>query len=299
MVHYYKCPLCNSEDTGAWLQVPDYFLTGEKFELVRCSNCGFLFTQDHPDIEEIGRYYESADYISHNDSAGGISASMYRIAREFMLKRKRKMVCRVSGLDKGSILDIGSGTGHFLSVMKNGGWQVKGTEINDKAREFSKTEFGLEVLPPVNIGSLPSASFDAISLWHVLEHFQDPFTYASEIKRLLKPGGVCLIALPNCSSFDAGFYKISWAAYDVPRHLWHFTPATFKLFAEKNGFIIRSVRALPLDVFYISILSEKYKKTGFSFMQGILKGALFYLLSLFNMKGSSSLIYQLQKTIDQ
>ena len=299
MVHYYKCPLCNSEDTGAWLQVPDYFLTGEKFELVRCPNCGFLFTQDHPDIEEIGRYYESADYISHNDSAGGISASMYRIAREFMLKRKRKMVCRVSGLDKGSILDIGSGTGHFLSVMKNGGWQVKGTEINDKAREFSKTEFGLEVLPPVNIGSLPSASFDAISLWHVLEHFQDPFTYASEIKRLLKPGGVCLIALPNCSSFDAGFYKISWAAYDVPRHLWHFTPATFKLFAEKNGFIIRSVRALPLDVFYISILSEKYKKTGFSFMQGILKGALFYLLSLFNMKGSSSLIYQLQKTIDQ
>lgn len=299
MVHYYKCPLCNSEDTGAWLQVPDYFLTGEKFELVRCSNCGFLFTQDHPDIEEIGRYYESADYISHNDSAGGISASMYRIAREFMLKRKRKMVCRVSGLDKGSILDIGSGTGHFLSVMKNGGWQVKGTEINDKAREFSKTEFGLEVLPPVNIGSLPSASFDAISLWHVLEHFQDPFTYASEIKRLLKPGGVCLIALPNCSSFDAGFYKISWAAYDVPRHLWHFTPATFKLFAEKNGFIIRSVRALPLDVFYISILSEKYKKTGFSFMQGILKGVWFYLLSLFNMKGSSSLIYQLQKTIDQ
>jgi 2-polyprenyl-3-methyl-5-hydroxy-6-metoxy-1,4-benzoquinol methylase len=299
MVHYYKCPLCNSEDTGAWLQVPDYFLTGEKFELVRCSNCGFLFTQDHPDIEEIGRYYESADYISHNDSAGGISASIYRIAREFMLKRKRKMVCRVSGLDKGSILDIGSGTGHFLSVMKNGGWQVKGTEINDKAREFSKTEFGLEVLPPVNIGSLPSASFDAISLWHVLEHFQDPFTYASEIKRLLKPGGVCLIALPNCSSFDAGFYKISWAAYDVPRHLWHFTPATFKLFAEKNGFIIRSVRALPLDVFYISILSEKYKKTGFSFMQGILKGVWFYLLSLFNMKGSSSLIYQLQKTIDQ
>jgi SAM-dependent methyltransferase len=295
MVHYDKCPLCNSEDTGAWLQVPDHFLTGEKFELVRCSNCGFLFTQDHPDIEEIGRYYESADYISHNDPTGGISASLYRISREFMLRRKRKMVCRASGLDKGSILDIGSGTGHFLSVMKNGGWQVKGTEINDKAREFSIAEFGLEVLPPVSIGSLPSASFDAISLWHVLEHFQDPFIYASEIERLLKPDGVCFIALPNCSSFDAGFYKEFWAAYDVPRHLWHFTPATFKLFAEKSDFSIRSFRSLPLDVIYISILSEKYKGKRFFFLSGIIRGFWFAILSLFKRRNSSSLIYFLSK----
>jgi 2-polyprenyl-3-methyl-5-hydroxy-6-metoxy-1,4-benzoquinol methylase len=297
MVHYDKCPLCHSDEIGKYLHVADHFLTREKFELVKCSQCGFLFTQDHPGPEEIERYYESADYISHNDSARSISASVYRIAREFMLKRKRKMVCSASGLDIGSILDIGSGTGHFLSAMKNKGWQAKGIEINDEAREFSITEFGLEVLSHGSIGSLPSESFDAITLWHVLEHFQDPFSHAAEIARMLKPGGACLIALPNSDSFDAKHYKEFWAAYDVPRHLWHFTPATFKLFVENSDLSIRSIHTLPLDVFYISILSEKYNKTGLYFIRGILQGLRFFILAGFNWKRSSSLIYLLQKKI--
>jgi 2-polyprenyl-3-methyl-5-hydroxy-6-metoxy-1,4-benzoquinol methylase len=297
MVHYDKCPLCNSDEIGEYLYVADHFLTHEKFELVKCSQCGFLFTQDHPGSEEIDLYYMSADYISHNDSARGLSASVYRIAREFMLKRKGKMVCSASGLDKGSILDIGSGTGHFLSVMKNKGWLAKGIEINDKAREFSITKSGLEVLPPGKIGSLPSESFDAITLWHVLEHFQYPFSYAAEIVRLLKPGGICLVALPNCSSSDARYYKEFWAAYDVPRHLWHFIPSTFELFVEKSDLSILSIHTLPLDVFYISILSEKYKKTGLYFIRGILHGLRFFILAWFNWKKSSSLIYQLQKNI--
>ncbi|MGD0342886.1 MAG: class I SAM-dependent methyltransferase, partial [Bacteroidales bacterium] len=295
MVHYDKCPLCHSAETGEYLKTADYFLTGEKFVLVKCSQCGFIFTQDHPGSDETGRYYESADYISHNDSAPGFFASIYRIAREFMLKRKRNMVCKATGLKNGNILDIGSGTGHFLSVMQNSGWKAKGIEINDKAREFSVSEFRLEVLPPAGIGSLPSDSFDAITLWHVLEHLQDPFIYASEIGRLLKPGGACLIALPNCSSYDARHYKEFWAAYDVPRHLWHFTPETFSLFAEKNGLSIRSIRTLPLDVFYISILSGKYKKTRLSFIKGVFEGLWFCFRASFNRKRSSSLIYLLQK----
>jgi 2-polyprenyl-3-methyl-5-hydroxy-6-metoxy-1,4-benzoquinol methylase len=297
MVHFDNCPLCHSGDITEYLQTADHFLTGEKFSLVKCSRCGFLFTQDHPETEETGKYYESSGYISHNDSAEGISAFIYRVAREFMLKRKKKLICNSSGLNKGSLLDIGSGTGHFLSVMKKGGWQVKGIEINEKAREFSAAEFGLEVISPDKIGSMPSANYDAITLWHVLEHFQDPFSYASEIARMLKPGGVCLIALPNSGSYDANHYKEFWAAYDVPRHLWHFAPETFKLFAGKNGFSICSVRALPLDVFYISILSEKYRKIWLSFIPGIIKGMWFFLLSLFKMKRSSSLIYLLQKKI--
>lgn len=295
MVHYDKCPLCNSEAIGEYLQVEDYFLTKEKFELVKCSQCGFIFTQDHPDSDEIGRYYESADYVSHNDSSRGISASIYRIAREFMLRRKRKMVCSATGLKNGNILDIGSGTGHFLSVMKEGGWQTRGIEINDKAREFSIAEFGLDILPQGSIGSLPSASFDAITLWHVLEHIQDPFTHVVEILRLLNPGGVCLIALPNCSSTDAGFYKEFWAAYDVPRHLWHFTPETFKLFAEKSGFDIISVRSLPLDVIYISLLSEKYRRSALHFIRGLVTGVWFMALSLFLKKRNSSLVYIFKK----
>jgi 2-polyprenyl-3-methyl-5-hydroxy-6-metoxy-1,4-benzoquinol methylase len=298
MVHNDKCPLCNSEDIGEWLNVPDHFLTGEQFALTQCSSCGFLFTQDHPDSDEIDRYYESADYISHNDSAGGFFASVYMIAREFMLRRKRKMVCRATGLKNGNILDIGSGTGHFLSVMRARGWQVKGLEINDKARAFSIAEFGLEVLSPASIGSLPSASFDAITLWHVLEHLQNPFSYASEIVRFLNPGGVCLVALPNSSSFDARHYNEFWAAYDVPRHLWHFTPETFKLFAEKSGFEIISVRSLPLDVIYISLLSEKYRRSALHFIRGLVKGVWFMALSLFLKNRNSALVYILKKKED-
>jgi SAM-dependent methyltransferase len=295
MVHYDNCPLCHSDEIGEYLHIADHFLTGEQFVLERCSKCGFVFTQDHPDNDTIGRYYESAGYISHNDSAEGFFASLYRSVRKLMLSRKRKFVCKMTGLKNGIILDIGSGTGHFLSVMKEKGWRVMGVEINDKAREYSIAESGLEVFLPENISSLPSESFDAITLWHVLEHFQDPFNYAAEIFRMLKPGGVCLIAMPNCSSFDASHYKEFWAAYDVPRHLWHFSPDTFKLFAKKSRFSISSLRTLPLDVFYISILSEKYKKTSLYFIKGILEGLRFFLLSLFNKKGSSSLIYILQK----
>lgn len=295
MVHYDKCPLCNSEDIRDRLYVTDHFLTGEKFALTQCSGCGLLFTRDHPDSSEIDRYYESAEYISHNDSAGGFSASLYRIAREFMLRKKRKMVYGKTGLKNGNILDIGSGTGYFLSAMKTRGWNVKGIEINEKARAFSIAKFGLDVLPPESLSLLPPDSFDAITLWHVLEHFQDPFVYASEIGRLLKQDGVCLVALPNYSSFDARHYNEFWAAYDVPRHLWHFTPETFKLFAEKNGFAIISVRSLPLDVIYISMLSEKYRGSALHFIRGLITGVWFMVLSLFRKYRNSSLVYVLKK----
>jgi len=132
-------------------------------------------------------------------------------------------------------------------------------------------------------------------MWHVLEHFQDPFRYLSEVTRLLKDDGTCIIALPNCSSYDAGHYGKFWAAYDVPRHLWHFSPFTFQLFAQKAGFRIMSVRSLPLDVFYISMLSEKYSGNKLSFIAGIVIGKWFWFLSLFKKTKSSSLIYILKK----
>jgi 2-polyprenyl-3-methyl-5-hydroxy-6-metoxy-1,4-benzoquinol methylase len=295
MIHYSKCPLCSSENTGSWLHVTDHFLSRESFGLSRCGNCGFIFTQDHPDENSIGRYYESEDYISHNDSAGGLSNLLYRLSRRSMLKKKRGLVRRISGLRTGNLLDIGSGTGHFLSEMKEAGWSVRGIEINSKAREFSASQFGLEVNSPEQISSLLPNSFDCITLWHVLEHFQHPFRYASEIQRLLKPGGFCIMALPNCSSYDAMHYKEFWAAYDVPRHLWHFTPETFLIFVDKAGFKLVETRSLPLDVFYISALSEKYRGSAIHFLKGMIKGFWFAVLSLFNKEKCSSMIYIIKK----
>jgi SAM-dependent methyltransferase len=212
-----------------------------------------------------------------------------------MLQRKRSIIEKTTGKKNGKLLDVGSGSGHFLAEMKKAGWAVTGIEINEKARDYSSSAHHVDVIEPGMISSLPSDSFDCITLWHVLEHFQDPFTYASEISRLLKPDGICVIALPNRGSFDAACYKKFWAAYDVPRHLWHFSPLTFSLFAEKSGFRIKSIRRLPLDVFYISMLSEKYRGARLHFLNGITKGIWFYILSSFNKNRSSSLVYFLKK----
>jgi SAM-dependent methyltransferase len=291
MIHFSYCPLCSSEKIEHFLESNDFFLSGEKFSLFRCYTCGFIFTQDHPDETNTGKYYESDEYISHDDSATGLSNVIYRRVRSVMLKRKRSIVKKLTAPEKGKLLDIGSGTGHFLSEMKRAGWEVKGIEINEKARDFSVSKLGLNVLPPSELKSLPSSGFDCITLWHVLEHFYDPLNIASEIRRLLNPEGVCVVALPNCSSYDAQHYSEYWAAWDVPRHLWHFSPETFRLFSEKNGFTLTGIKSLPLDVFYISSISEKYKGTKLPFIKGMITGSWFFLSSLFSRNKTSSLIY--------
>lgn len=295
MVHHNKCPLCSSPEASTFLICRDYLVTNGQFSLVKCPECGFVFTQDHPDEGEIGKYYRSDDYISHNDSARGFPNRIYLLVRNIMLGRKRKTAEEAAGMKKGCLLDIGCGTGYFAGEMKKAGWDVKGIEPNDRARNFASEKFGLEILVPEKIRSLPDGSFDCITLWHVLEHFQDPFRYPTEILRMMKPGGVCICALPNRSSFDAEYFKENWAAYDVPRHLWHFNPATFRMFAEYIGFRIIGIRALSFDVFYISILSEKNRGNSFSFTAGMIKGFWFWFRSLFNTNKSSSLIYFLRK----
>jgi SAM-dependent methyltransferase len=295
MVHHAVCPLCSSDKTGLLFACTDHFVSRKEFAVFKCSGCGFLFTQDYPEQTEIGGYYESEEYISHSDTSKGFSNKLYQIARSIMLGRKKVLVEKTTGLKKGKILDIGSGTGYFAATMKKTGWQVKGIEINEKARNFSIANFGLEVDPPDKIASYDSDSLDCITLWHVLEHFHDPFKNISEIYRLLKPGAVCLVALPNCNSYDANHYKRFWAAWDVPRHLWHFQPSTFRIFSEKAGFNFENLKILPLDVFYISLLSERYKGSSPAFFKAMSKALIFSLKSGFNRNRSSSVIYILRK----
>jgi SAM-dependent methyltransferase len=298
MVHHNVCPLCSSEQISLHLSCTDSFISRKDFVIFKCSACGFLFTQDYPDESEIGSYYESDDYISHSDTSEGLSNKLYRIARRFMLGRKKDLIHRITGLDSGDLLDIGCGTGHFASTMKKAGWRVKGIEINEKARNFGASHFGLDVIAPDKISGLESNNFDSITLWHVLEHFHNPFNYASEIYRLLKPGAFCIVALPNSSSYDSDHYNRYWAAWDVPRHLWHFSPSTFRVFSEKTGFITDSIRMLPLDVFYISLISEKYKRSTVPFIYGFTKAIIFSFLTLFNKRKSSSVIYILRKPVN-
>jgi SAM-dependent methyltransferase len=294
MVQTNSCPICSCGSMGHFLNCTDHLVSGKNFELSRCISCGFIFTASPPDKKDIGSYYESDDYISHSDSDITFLDKAYQEVRKIMLARKRKLVIRKSGRSCGKILDIGCGTGHFLNEMKISDWDVTGVEINKKAREYAASRFGLKVFPPENLRSLPDKEFDCITLWHVLEHFHEPYDYFADIKRLLKPGGVLLTALPNSESFDALHYGKEWAAFDVPRHLWHFNPSTFSLFAEKAGFKITSLRVLPFDVFYISILSERHKGSAFPSLSGLTIGIIYFFFSLFNRKRGSSIVYTLK-----
>jgi 2-polyprenyl-3-methyl-5-hydroxy-6-metoxy-1,4-benzoquinol methylase len=295
MVHHSSCPVCSSYDLRLRLICTDHFKSGENFPLYTCSVCGFTFTQDHPEENAMGAYYESDDYISHSDTSEGLVNKIYKVVRSRMLLKKRDIVMKMTGLEKGNLLDIGSGTGHFIAGMKNAGWRVKGIEINEKTRLNSSEKFGLEIIPPDQISSLETGSFDCITLWHVLEHFSDLNLYVAEIHRLLKPSGTCIIAVPNIDSYDSRHYGQYWAAFDVPRHLWHFNPDTFGFLFEGRGFRIINIKTLPLDVFYISILSERYKRNKMAFFTGILKGSYFALRALLNKRKCSSLIYILKK----
>jgi SAM-dependent methyltransferase len=295
MVHHRECPLCSSSAIELLFRCSDHFVSGKEFPVFKCLSCRFSFTQDYPEENQIGEFYESDDYISHSDTAKGFSNKLYLFARKIMLRKKRDLVSGITGLREGAILDIGSGTGYFASTMKEAGWNVKGIEVSEKARDFSKSKFALDIVSPGMIPTLESSAFDCITLWHVLEHFHDPFSYITEIRRLMKPGSFCIIALPNSNSYDAKNYGKYWAAWDVPRHLWHFDPSTFSLFCEKSGLTLAGIRSLPLDVFYISQLSEKYKGSAIPFLRGMLRAAIFTIGTFFNRKRSSSIVYILRK----
>jgi len=293
-ITYNKCPVCHCSNIEPYLECRDYLVSGESFTIYRCAGCRLEFTQNHPDEKESGRFYQSVNYIPHSDTVKSFTGKTYYTVRKFMLSRKKNLVLRNTGKSTGSLLDFGSGTGHFAAAMKKAGWDITGIELNKEAREYSAKNFGIKVIGPEEIKKLPSGSFDCITLWHVLEHLHNPYESLTEIKRLLKHDGVLLVALPNNMSFDSIHYRSHWAAYDVPRHLWHFNPVSLSCQAALAGFEIFSMKRLPFDVFYISILSEKYRGSRIPVLKGIIKGSVFFLLSLFDLARSSSIVYLLK-----
>lgn len=290
-----KCPVCGQTDFNKVMTCTDHYATGESFDLYRCKKCGFLFTQNAPVEAEIGRYYESPDYISHSDTRKGLMNSVYHRVRKHMLSKKAGLVKACSNLKTGSILDIGTGTGYFACKMKENGWEVSAVEKSPKAREFAKEHFSIDVKSPEELFSFEDSSFDVVTLWHVMEHLEKLEKTWETINRILKENGVLIVAVPNCQSYDAMKYREMWAAYDVPRHLWHFTSSTIKSLAEKNGFVLAGKYPMPFDAFYVSMLSEKYKKNSFPFISGMITGARAWFSAISSKDKSSSIIYIFRK----
>lgn len=290
-IHYTHCPVCDSTDLQSVFIVTDHTVSQEKFLVVECGNCKLRITQDVPDEKSIGKYYKSEDYISHTNTSKGLVNKLYQLVRTRTLKQKRKQVERHTGIKKGYLLDIGSGTGAFANEMVLHGWQVIALEPDAGARETGKNTFGIDLAGLEGLFDLPSSSFDAITLWHVLEHVHELNRYMDTLKRILKPKGKLFIAVPNYTSADAVSYRELWAAYDVPRHLYHFSPGSMHTLVEKHG--MKTVKMLPMwyDSFYVSMLSSRYKKGKTQLAGSFSQGLRSNLQAVGNPGKCSSIIY--------
>jgi len=248
-------------------KVKDYSVSKEIFELHHNPEYDILITFPKPSLEKLPSYYESDDYISHTDGKRSVFERAYHFIKGIALKNKLKLINSQSS--KGNLLDIGAGTGDFLVAAKKDGWQITGIEPSAKAKGIAINK---GVTFAESLDELESNSFDVITMWHVLEHVPNLDEYISELKRLIKPSGTIVIAVPNFKSFDANFYGRHWAAYDVPRHIWHFSKTAIeKLFSEKEMKLI-DVLPMKFDSFYVSLLSEKYKSGKMNFIRAFFVG---------------------------
>jgi 2-polyprenyl-3-methyl-5-hydroxy-6-metoxy-1,4-benzoquinol methylase len=284
-----NCLICSEGSFSPFLTAEDYTVSHESFEIVSCNQCGFKFTNPRPGDEKLGDYYKSEEYISHSDTKKGLIAKLYHAVRKRTLKQRLELV---SGLvSRGSILDYGCGTGAFVETCRSAGWNAFGVEPDKRARQHA-FESGLNVSE--NKSALEEKTqdlrFNAITLWHVLEHVTDMHQTLAFFKRRLTREGVLIIAVPNHLSYDAVHYGKFWAAYDVPRHLYHFEPTTITALLKSAGFNLEKMVPMKFDSFYVSLLSEKYQHGKARLLPALVNG-LKSNLKAKGPQGYSSVIY--------
>lgn len=287
------CPICNGSNLNSFLICEDHTVSRETFNIVQCISCSFKFTNPRPSEDKLGEYYKSEEYISHSNTKKGIVNYLYQTVRKYTLLKKLQLISKF--YKTGNILDIGCGTGEFLNICKKAKWNVLGIEPDVDARKMAIENYNIDVKEETELKNLTDVSFELISMWHVLEHVPRLNERMEEIKRILKNDGIIIIAVPNCNSLDAKIYKNNWAAYDVPRHLYHFTPNDIEKLALKHG--LKCIRILPMifDSFYVSMLSEKIKTGKVNLLKALLIGSRSNFSALKTGKTYSSQIYLLKK----
>lgn len=273
-----------------FLTCKDHSVTKEAFKLMKDTELDMLITTPQPDADILYKYYESDDYISHTDSKRSAFEKVYQIIKQYSLNKKLRIINKFSGT-KGSLLDVGAGTGDFLLYSKKGGWQTQGIEPNLKARKLAG-EKGIDLVE--DIKEISNRKFDVITLWHVLEHVPDLENYIVKLKTMLKDNGTLIVAVPNYKSYDAKHYKEYWAAYDVPRHLWHFSVNSINFLFTKEKMKVVKILPMVFDSYYVSLLSEKYKTGKMNYVKAFFVGSLSNLKAMFS-RNYSSLIYIIKK----
>lgn len=294
------CPSCGHSAHQLAITCRDFSVSNHNFDIVECLACGLRFTNPRPSERAIGLYYDSPEYVSHNDTTQGLLFTIYHTVKKHTIKTKAKILIRYS--PEKSLLEYGAGTGDFAGTMQAHDWNVLAYEPDTSANARIASKYPKVDLTE-DIGSIPAASRHAITLWHVLEHVHKLEETLSHLHRILKQEGCLIIAVPNCNSFDAQYYSHHWAAYDVPRHLYHFRPADLQQLLQKHGFTLIEKKRMFFDSYYVSLLSENYlraKKGGiltaiFGWIRASFVGTISNISSLWDINNCSSIIYILKK----
>lgn len=291
---YERCPICDSTGIHFVFDAIDHTVTKESFGIWQCAHCSLRFTQNVPDPEHIGKYYQSENYISHTETSRGLVNWLYLKVRKYTLSSKRRFIEDQTNRKSGALLDVGAGTGAFLYHLRQKGWSVEGVEPDSGAIARAAREYQLQLKPSPELFNFPAQSFDAITLWHVLEHVHDLHGYMKQIKNLVRADGVIFIAVPNYTSEDAKRYQQAWAAYDVPRHLYHFSPASMHQLMDIHGLTIKKIQPMWFDSFYVSLLSEKYRTGKQNLFRGFWNGLRSNMKAVSKNRRASSIIYVIQ-----
>lgn len=292
------CPVCRSSVLSPYLETKDHFLTGEVFEIIRCAHCGCLLTDPQPGSHELAHYYQSPEYVSHSVSLKSLSNAFYVLIRKFTLRNKFRLIRSLSGVSSGSILDVGCGSGELLRLFRKKNWLTTGVEPSEAARQRAIRKYHLDVGDSDMLGSLSPATYDAITLWHSLEHIRNLDETLYHLKRLLAPDGILLVAVPNWRSWDASYYRDFWAAWDVPRHLYHFTDESMKALMQRYGMRVLAHIPMKLDAYYVCMLSEKYKTGRQRYLKAMRNGWRSNRNARSDIYTYSSLIYVIKHKID-
>jgi len=278
-------------------KVVDFSVTHQTFELNYNPILQLYKTEPQPSEAALPEYYKSDEYISHTDANKNFLDKIYQKVKRITSKSKLKLIEKHVGSNEKTLLDIGCGTGDFLLTASTANWSVVGVEPNPPALSLAKDKLkaNTELFTSLDalLNGIENKKFNIITLWHVLEHVPNYDEYITKIKLLLKPEGTLIIAVPNFNSFDAKYYKSYWAAYDVPRHLWHFSKSSINSIFLNHNMYVKNIKPMWFDSFYVALLSEKYKTGKNSFFKPFWVGMLSNLKAVIN-KESSSLIYVIQ-----
>ncbi|WP_128545374.1 class I SAM-dependent methyltransferase [Larkinella soli] len=284
-----ECPVCGNHGFSHWLTCKDFLVSEQEFTIQACQKCGFKVTSPRPAPQEIGQYYQSEQYISHSDTREGLVSRLYHSVRNITVRQKVSLIGKLVPTP-GRLLDIGCGSGYFLQEAAREGWSIHGVEPDQSARRQAEERTKMPIVPSIDQLELIQP-VDVITMWHVLEHVHSLSETLEWMRAHTVQKGYAVIAVPNHLSWDAEQYRQYWAAYDVPRHLYHFTPAHMESLLQRYGYRPAGRRPMWFDAFYVNLLSTKNRDGKPAYLESFWNGFRSNWAAQRNGGNYSSLIY--------